>query len=335
MFPGQRRLLSGLGLALLVALALRPVGIVERAVDLVFLPKRIVAELVAPARWLRAGELRAAEHRVLAQLEDEAREIAALLAAEQQHALPPPEFLVGRSIVHGEVVRRDADNRDRAFVRLATTEGIEPGMPVVAGEHLVGRVLRLVPERPGEVVVALVTASDVFVGAEVIEDKGPGGASTRPCWLVVGGLSPELDAEDKTIFLAVHSPSRHSVLAGEVRVREPAALDDEFAPLARGFRIGTLDVVHHEGGGVLLRVRPGLDYKGGLYQVLVLRPEQENPSEVRLALDTLDPTRWRRVRALGGGVARGRAGLVLGVGSWSGARAGATGPGYGGENQEG
>src|SRR5690606_35783546 len=110
-FPGQRRVLSALGLALLVALGLRPVGIVERAVDLVFLPGRLVAELVAPARWVRAGELRAAEHRSLAQLEDEAREIAELLAAEQHHALPPPEFLAGRSVVHGEVVRRDADNR--------------------------------------------------------------------------------------------------------------------------------------------------------------------------------------------------------------------------------
>lgn len=321
-------MVAALGLGVLAYFSLRPLEPLERAVDFLFLPARLVGELAAPARWWNARELRAAERRSLAGLEHEAREVAALLEAEQRHALPRAELLAGRSIVHGEVVRRSAKSLDRALVRLATTEGIEPGLPVVAGEYLVGRVEALSGDRPDEVEVALVTASDVFFGAEILPPASELGAPGARA--VVGGLAPRVEGEAAGAHhLAVHNPSRHAVLSGPVRVREPEALDDPFAALAQGFLLGELEHVQHPGGGVLRRVRPGLDYRGGLYQVLVLRPGARDDGtawerEVRLALDTLDPTRWRRVRALGGqGIARGRSLRTLAAGSWSGARQGA------------
>ncbi len=321
-------MVAALGLGVLAYFSLRPLEPLERAVDFFFLPGRVVGDFLAPVRWWSAGAAREAERRSLADVEQQAREVAALLEAEQRHALPRAEWLAGRSIVHGEVARRSAKSLDRALVRLATIEGIEPGLPVVAGEHLVGRVEALSEERPDEVLVALVTASDVFFGAEILPPAGEFGAPTARA--VVGGLAPRVEGEPAGAYhLAVHNPSRHAVLSGVVRVREPEALDDPFAALAQGFLLGELEHVQHPGGGVLRRVRPGLDYKGGLYQVLVLRPLARDDGtarerEVRLSLDTLDPTRWRRVRSLGGaGVARGRSLRTLAAGSWSGAREGA------------
>lgn len=306
----RARILLAAGWLGLVALSLRPSATLERALDLAFLPSRALSELSAPLAWMRAKEARAARARLEAGLESARESAQTLLADEQDAALPRAAELVhGRRFLHGEVVRRGARGLDQIVVRLASLAGVEPGMPVASGEHYVGRVLRLEPGGAPEVTVALVTGASSFVGAELV-DRAAASSHAPSVSLVVGGLAPALPGAEASLELAVRAPSRSPVGGGEVRVREPRFAraedarwrEDRFSELASGYRLGTLEILPLAGGGELLRVHPGLDYRGGLFRVVVIAPRTEGEElEQRLALDTFEAARWHPLRALGAG----------------------------------
>ena len=92
--PPRRRTVYFVLLVICAVLSLRPVPSVSAAIELLFVPTRLVAELVAPLTWMRSGEVRAAERR----LDEEARrmrhEAAQLLASEQEGALPTDPALL-------------------------------------------------------------------------------------------------------------------------------------------------------------------------------------------------------------------------------------------------
>lgn len=309
----------------LLALSLKPFAPLERALDLAFVPTRVLVELASPLGWLRAAEVRAAERELFAS-DAAARERAErVLAAEQRAALPSrPELCAGRRRVHGEVVRRGREGLDRVIVRLATTDGVEPGMPVTAGDVFVGRVARVEPGAAREVTVDLVTAADFFVGA-VQEEPEPAGH--EPCRAVVGGLAPRAQGE-RAIHLALHNPSRRPALGARVVVREPdlpGLLEaDRWSKLADGFELGTVAALDVGGQSELLRLRPRLDYEAGLSQVVVLAGAARGAPAQELAIDTFERANWLAARALtAGDVTAARSGRRISAGALHGVRAGA------------
>lgn len=295
----------------LAALALEPSPRIERALDACLLPTRALAELAAPLEWLASPEVRAAEADLARDAATARARAEALFLDEQDAALPTrAELALGRRFVHGEVVRRGEGDLDSIVVRLASLDGIEAGMPVVAGDHYVGRVTRALDEAAREVAVALVTGKSFFVGAEVV-DPGDDSVSRAPVELTAGGLAPRVGGDEGSLELAVHNPSRKPSSGGLVVVREPRfpaperglahTGADRFAELADGFRLGLLERVALDGGAHVFRIRPGLDYQSGLFQVLVVAPADGGPSERRLALDTFEPEAWVPLSALPGG----------------------------------
>lgn len=328
--PGRRRTVYLVLLVICAVLSLRPVPAVNGAIELLFLPTRLVAELVAPLTWLRAGEVRAAEQH----LDEEARrmraEAAQLLAEEQAAALPTlPELLVGRRRIHGEVIRRSRGNLDRVEVRVASAAGIFPGLPVVTGDHFVGRVMRVDDADPPMVHVDLVTAQGFFVGAAVSARDWSGRETGARVALVVGGLSDLLATEPDQLHLALHNPVLRGLDQGTVVVAEPEAFVGELASLSAGFELGELQEVPHPEGGTIFRVESPLDFKSGLFQVIVLAPEADPgpggglEDAQRLELDTFVGPAWISARALTrGDVTPAREGRRLSAGRLNGVRAG-------------
>lgn len=291
--PGRRRSVYFVLLVVCAVLSLRPVPAVSGAIELLFLPTRVIAELVAPLSWLRSGEVRAAEQH----LDEEARRVrgdaAQLLAQEQESALPTrPELRLGRHLVHGEVIRRTRGNLDRVEVRVASSQGIVPGLPVVTGDHYVGRVARVDAVDARKVHVDLVTGRDFFVGAAVARRDWSGRELGQRVELVVGGLALALATEPEQLHLALHNPILRGIESGTVVVAEPQAFEPELARLSAGFRLGELGRAQLPKGGWLPRIESQLDFKSGLFQVIVLAPEGELPDAQRLELDTFVTRDW-------------------------------------------
>ena len=83
--------------------------------------------------------------------------------------------------------------------------------------------------------------------------------------LVVGGVTP---GEGAAYGLAVHNPSRREPSAGDVWVDESLSAASGAARLAGGFELGRL-VRRADGSS---EVEPLLDYRSGLFQVVVVCP---------------------------------------------------------------
>ena len=225
-------------LGTLTALSLRPIGVIEELVERLIAPARLVAEVAAPVRWWSQREARAAEES-LKQSEAELVAEAKELLEEERLAARPPDHLVpaGLRIVHAEVIERRDGEEDSLIVRWSDTTELELGIPVVVGEHYIGRLAKLEPER-GRGVVDLITGKDFFGGARLSDSERGSGE------LVVGGLAPR--SEGAALSLAVHNPRVGEMRSGSVRVREWLE-GDGFGSWGDGFLLGDFDVEEAEG----------------------------------------------------------------------------------------
>lgn len=296
-FLTRRRSLYLALLIVCAGLSLSPVRGVEEVLDVLFLPTRAVAVLVAPLRWAGAREVRAAERDLFARAEAGRSDAEALLAAEQRAALPSPILCEQKRLVHGEVIRRIRDHLDSVAVRVATREGLEVGMPVVTGDAYVGRVAALDEGDASLVRVDLVTGSEFYVGAEVFDERDGAALTGRP--VIVGGLVRSTRGHEHELHLRVHDPSRRGARAGRVYVRELEAYGEEYATLADGFSLGRMETLRNQHGSELTRIVPEFDFESGLFQVVILAPDEmggEPPAA--LELDTFVGASWTRVRAL-------------------------------------
>ncbi len=296
---GRRRSTYLVLLILCAVLSVWPIPLVHRAIDLLFVPTRIIAELVAPLSWARSSDVRAAEVSIDRVARDVRGSAARLLSEEQLSAMPTrPELLIGRRRIHGEVIRRSRGNLDAIEVRVSTTEGIVPDLPVVTGDHYIGRVLRLDTNDPSLIHVGLVTGADfcVSVAATALDWRGEPKGQDVP--FVVGGLAQEIGEDDGQLHLALHNPILRGLEEGRVFVSEPATFDSELAQLSRGFLIGELQTVIVKGGSKLQRIQSPLDFKSGLFQVIVLTPEDGGAEARLLELDTFVDGNWVAARAM-------------------------------------
>jgi hypothetical protein len=314
------RALFALVLAALAWLSLRPEPRAERALDLVLLPTRVLAEVARPLRFFARARVEAAEKRLA---EFGPLELAAsreLDAAERRAALPQePALLAGRGFVHAEVLARAPGRLDRILVQLDPGGGavVAPGMPVVHGDVYVGRVA-CVNAALEQAAIDLVTGAGFFVGGRLeTAERAP------PVRMVAGGLARLGGGE--AVALGVHNPESARGLAGLVRVDEGEG-DSRYEPYAqeaRGFRLGALRQVGEEQH----EIEPELDYLHGLFRVVVVLPNaagagvEPASAEPR---DVLSDGGWVRVRVIGAfEPARWREGLKLDAGAWRGVRAGA------------
>lgn len=355
MAPSRTRTIGFVTAITAGALAVRPVAPLERALDLVLLPGRMLASLASPIGLVQAREGTVA--RALRAARDEA-DLEAHRGLEERvrTAAWPSAGLLAPTIgaVQAEVIGHVDADLDVLRLAVSDPERVRIGQPVIAGNAYVGRLTRIpghepppptprgfferlaqrlglgahaAATAPNEVQVELVTARDARVGAriDVADDGGP-------CRMVVGGLAPLPDA----LFLAVHNPERRAVASGIVRVHEPPAVSSEFATLAHGFEIGELRREQAPIPGAdftreVVGVRPYLDYEAGLHQVLVLVPDgnqQRIPERTRTVLTDggwlaasffvrAEPSPWREGRKLDRGR---RHGVVAGSALTSGAR---------------
>jgi cell shape-determining protein MreC len=285
-------------LLICAGLSLRPVSAVERGLELFFIPTRVITQVVAPVRWWRRGEVNAAEDNLWKRAMETRADAEKLLADEQRAALPTREALRrGRRLIHGEVIGRHDEDLDRVVIRVATSEGIAPGLPVVTGDWYVGRVIELDPTDPSLVHVELVTAGDFRVGARVESRGHLGRPAQQVPRMVVGGLSSELAGEADLLHLEVHSSSRQGSRSGHLFVQELDLFDETYAELALDFALGRLESVRTSKGNDLVRIEPGLDFESGLFQVIVLAPPSDTAEE-KLELDTFVADRWIAAKAL-------------------------------------
>ncbi|HVS10226.1 MAG TPA: rod shape-determining protein MreC [Planctomycetota bacterium] len=310
-------------LAVLAFLALRPSPRLEGAIDLALAPARVLAELAAPLRLVRARQARAAEAALRAREPDDYRVRRQLFADQARFALPErPELRQGRSFVHAEVVGR-ADSLDGIVIRpeSGTCAGILPGMPVVSGDVYVGRVAEVGGEDPALATVELVTGGGFHVGAVLHSTEGDADALGRgPARMVVGGSTPRARGRGHEFLLAVHNPERRALREGAVRVDEGGGALEPFQREAQGFDLGRL-VDLGEGRYAL---EPSIDYRAGLFQVVVVRPPDPSGLGEAPPADVLFDEAWLAVRATAcGEPTPGREGLAIGSGSWSGVREGA------------
>ena len=283
----SRTLYFGLAGALAVV-AVRPIGIVDDVIDVAVLPARVLGELALPLtfwheRVAYAGNSIDDTVRVREQFEREALEHAVFDSAlSRRFDLP-----TGVRGLHGEVVARARNDLDRIVVRVASDPALRPGLPVVSGDYFVG-IVEAVPAADGldwvEIEVQLVTDADARIGGLIDEDQ-----RGESCQLVVGGLAPRSDRID----LDLHNPSNRGSEAGSILVYEAPELVDGPSWLANGFMLGELYFERDE-RATRRGVRPGLDYQTGLYQVLVLMPEEVESQRVG-ALPSF-PDDWEPVR---------------------------------------
>jgi hypothetical protein len=298
-------------------LSLRPDARVERWLDVALVPTRVLAEVCAPFGWLRAPSVRAAE-RALGEREGlEVAERERLHRAERQAALPSrAELGSGRRFVHAEVVGRRAGRHDELQIRLDgdRCDGLSRGMPVTSGDAFVGRILELDVPAPGFATVELVTSPRFGVGARV----EAGGAA--PILAVAGGVAPGSRARGGRLHLALASPSRGELAPGPVVIDESLSDLARFAEQSNGFDLGLLRALGPGEWGI----EPRVDYRSGLFQVVVAAPERiARPAEDAPRDELLDG-RWQRVRATScGETGVAREGLEIGAGRWTGARDGA------------
>ena len=345
----SRAILVCLGCA---ALALRPVGPIEQAIAWLLAPLRVLGEMAAPVGLLQQRAAAGSGREVASAWPEELELHRELEDVVQSSALPSSSLDTRRMrVVHGEVVGRERGARDLLRVRVEDSTRLEPGQPVVHGDWYVGRVWtvpgasRSTELSSDEIVVELVTAASSRICARQLSPSagsgaGSGAGETGGARMVVGGLVSH-GGED---WLAVHNPSRRDPGRGLVEVFEPPALTDGATRLANGFLLGELfdelptqrsserpGAAGAAGGaskrarGRMPRIRPGLDFDGGLYQVLVLVPEElEFLERPRADVEVLDDGGWLSGRMLlRGSPSPWREGHVLAMGQVAGVRAGA------------
>ncbi|MFT7667400.1 MAG: cell shape-determining protein MreC [Planctomycetota bacterium] len=319
---GRRRTIYFVLLVLCAVLSLRPIPLIAGGIELLFVPTRLIAELVAPLAWLRSSEVRAAEERIdlEARIVRGAAEI--LLEVEQASALPTRlELRVGRRMIHGEVIRRSRGNLDRVEVRVASTAGIVPGLPVITGDYYVGRVAELDAQDSSMIRVDLVTARGFYVGAAAGRRDWQGELIGSEVEFVVGGLA-KTSADDQ-LYLELHNPTLRGIKTGEVTVSEPADMDAELAKLSRGFLLGELRTVTLPKGAKLPLIQSPLDFASGLFQLIVLAPESDLPEAEVLELDTFVAENWIPVSTITrGDITATREGRRLSGGSLAGLKKG-------------
>lgn len=279
----------------LLALSLRPVGPIEKLSEWLAVPTRLISALAAPLGRGASAQADGGEAQSLA------REAQGLLQREQASVLPTDAALrAGRALVHAEVVDRSAAGEDRLIVRYASQVALEPGYPVVVGGTFVGRVLDVGgPGKalgPGEARIELITHEQARVEARA-------GNSV----LILGGLSSNPQAGDIARMLAVHTHQGALIPGDPVVVSERIDALAGSAVLANGYGIGTL-VPRPHGGREGWAVAPGIDYRGGLGQLLILAPPERAGAGELLVHDPMDRTGWHSVRfALAGNLSFWRA----------------------------
>ncbi len=298
-----------IALGSLTALSLRPVPLVEQGIEHLIAPARLVAEMAAPVRWLSWDDAVEAAGSVEREKEEVVKEALALLEDERRAARPPTHLVpAGLRMVHAEVVERIRGEEDSLVVRWSENTQLEAGIPVVVGEHYVGRLARVDPDHPGRGRVDLVTGSDFRVGAQLnIPGRGMGE-------LIVGGLLRQREDVEGGLFLAIHNPGPWKQRGGKVRVFEWLG-EGRAGEWADGFLLGELVSETIEGGVDLKRVRPERDLASGLYRVVLLAPPgDDGAEEVDLEAPTYDPVCWRGASVLTRCTsARGRDGLRLAI----------------------
>lgn len=299
-------------------LALRPDARVEGWLDVALAPVRVVAELSAPLRWMRARSVAAAEQRRSERADADYAQRRALYAAERQAALPTDaELSFARRFVHVEVVGRRPGHFDQLEVRVDgdSCRGLARGMPVCHGNVFVGRIVELDAPRAGRAWVELVTAREFAVGARIAAD-----ASHPEVRCVVGGLADVSRANEGRLYLAVSTPSARALGGASARVDESLSPLARFPAEAQGFLLGEPQP-DGEGEWVL---RPFVDFRSGLFELVIAAPADiDRPADVSLP-DELFDGRWVQARVTSSGEPGvGREGFELALGGWQGPRAGA------------
>lgn len=295
----------------LVLVSLRPVRPVEQALDVIFAPTRWIAELAAPLRWVESARF-AREDEALAKMRGEEGRAGADLALDLRSAAEPtePALRLGRRLVPGLVSGRVKGKRDSIWLQLDPrngTIGIPLSAPVVLGEAFVGRVAQLDPDK-SRCRVDLVTGRDFFVGA--VHEGDPGLRMT------LGGLH----GNDGEARLAVHNPSERRFRTGRVRVLEPQLLSRAVSHLADGYLLGRL---REESEGPW-SVEPVVNFKSGLFQLVVLVPSDTERSQELDPIATLADGGWRATGPLSAGDGlHGRRTLWIKGGSLAGIEPGA------------
>lgn len=300
--------------------SLSPEPRVEAALDLALLPARALAELAAPLSWMQFRTIRAAESALSERARAEFDARKDFEAAERRAALPTtPTLRDRRRFVHATVVGRREQHFDRLVIEPDGRDvaGLELGLPVVAGDAFVGRIVEIEPPPSGRVVVELVTAKRFTVGAllEPLLD-----AESEPIRLVAGGVvSDRRRGARREHAIAVHNPSRSRLHQALVRVDDGFSVLERFAEQAQGFELGSLE----ERDDGEWSIRPRLDYSAGLFQVAIVCPPECARADAGEPEDILFDGQWREARVLSRGEPTlARAGLKLAVGAWQGARTG-------------
>ncbi len=264
-------------------------------------PLRFAADLASPLHLVRAPRVHAAEGKLVRSSQEEAEEHLRVLENLARFAEPSdPRIREGRYIVPGEVIGRvaNADKKDLIRIHLRDGSAVRRGQPVACGDAYVGRIDSIRAkgsEGAAEATVELVTSAGFSVGGRMDRESED---QDEEVFLIVGGLSSRRSKD--TIRLAVQYPSDPSITGGEVCVYERFAEAEEFAQLAEGLLLGRLERYASESSrrkrsfGVV----PILDYRHGLYRVVVLAPEESRPETQAIASSGLAHERWLRTRAL-------------------------------------
>jgi hypothetical protein len=305
----------------LLLAALRPLGLLDSALDPLLSGRRLLAELAAPLDWLARGTTHAAETELARAAEQEAALAAATLSDLAERALPrDPALRAGRRFVHGEVLGRGQGDPDRAQVAVLDCSGIAPGAPVVCGDAYVGRVIAVRSPAglseaaplagPARLEVELVTAAHFRVGARVhsaptgsseVSGDAPVPGALEEIFLTVGGLHTTRRgfARERTIQLAVHQPSSSALEHGQARVHELFREVTEGDQLAEGFLLGAIRRAEGRSGDRRRWwIEPGLDYLDGLFQVAVVTRDDPGLPAVPPFVPALEDTDWLATRAL-------------------------------------
>ncbi|MFT4647234.1 MAG: hypothetical protein ACI87O_000004 [Planctomycetota bacterium] len=259
----------------LAALAVWPIAPIDRAVDWVGAPSRLLLRLGTPL-W-NAGQTQASDSDLEQLRLMEAQQSLDLEQLVLGQAIPQSVLLPSGIALRAEAVGRPKGQLDSLLVRVWRIGLAQVGQPVTTGDHFVGLVTRVEERRSGrgsfeDVTVQLITASKSRIGAQGFVGGSKNNDSDSD--FVVGGL---LAPEDFALggssqVLAVHHPSNRLLDSGNVLVSEAVGGGRDQAWLVNGFRLGQLhrapeldETTRME----LLGVVPDVDFESGLYQVLI------------------------------------------------------------------
>jgi hypothetical protein len=265
----------------LAALAVWPITPIDRAVDWVGAPSRLLLRMGTPL-W-GTGQAQASDSNLEQLRLMEAQQSLDLEQLVLGQAIPQSVQLDSGIALRAEAVGRPKGQLDSLLVRVWRIGLAQVGQPVTTGDHFVGLVTRVEERRSSrgsfeDVTVQLITASKSRIGARGFVE----GSRQSDSDFVVGGL---LAPEDFALggsrqVLAVHHPSNRLLDSGRVLVSEAEGGGRDQAWLVNGFLLGQLhrasepdETTHME----LLGVVPDVDFESGLYQVLIhtgIPPEQ-------------------------------------------------------------